>query len=108
MKQDNSLTYNPRLERTLWHIPYQFMVQQLIKGAQLGFTNYFVNNAFELRTPPEFKFPVYGWRISGGKAEITLTDCHDDIHGITGINQGTKKARCFRIALFPVSTDLIT
>ena len=107
MKQDNSLTYNPRLERTLWHMPYQFMVQHLMKGAELGFTNYFVNNAFELRNPPEFKFPVYGWRINGGKAEVTLAECHDDIHDITAMYHG-KQGQSLAVTLKPGESAKIT
>ena len=78
-----------------------------MKGAQLGFTNYFVNNAFELRNPPEFKFPVYGWRISGSKAEVTLTDCHDDIHDITAMYHG-KQGQSLAITLKPGETATVT
>ncbi|MBO4647390.1 MAG: DUF4838 domain-containing protein [Lentisphaeria bacterium] len=88
LRQDFSLTYNDRLARTLWHMPYQILVQHLMKGIDIGFFNYFVNNAFELRNPPEFKHPVYGWRIEGGAPEVTLSECHDDIHDITPMYHG--------------------
>ena len=107
MKKDHSITYNPRLERTLIHMPYHFMVQHLLQGVRLGFTNYFVNNAFELRTPPEFKFPVYGWRIDGGKAEVTLTECRDDIHDITAMYHG-KQGQSLCVTLPPGESAKIT
>ena len=107
MRKDHSITYNPRLERTLWHMPYQFMIQHLLKGVQLGFTNYFVNNAFELRNHPEFKRPVYGWHVSGGKAEVTLAECHDDIHDITAMYHG-RQAQSLGLTLAPGETATVT
>ena len=107
MKNDYSITYNPRLERTLWHMPYQFMIQHLMKAVEIGFNNYFVNNAFELRNPPEFKRPVYGWHVNGGKYEVTLFDCHDDIHDITAMYHG-KQGQSLAITLKPGEKTVVS
>ena len=85
MRKDFSIDYNDRLDLTLIHMPYHFMVQHLVQSVRKGFANYFINNAFELRKPAAFPHPVYGWRIEGGAAELTLKDCHDDVHDIAAM-----------------------
>ena len=73
----------------------------------VGFNNYFVNNAFELRNPPEFKRPVYGWHVNGGKYEVTLFDCHDDIHDITAMYHG-KQGQSLAITLKPGEKTVVS
>ena len=107
MRKDFSVVFDDRLDRTLEHMPYQFLIQFLRHGVRLGYFNYFVNNAFELRSRPDFKHPVYGWRISGGQSEITLTDCHDDIHDITPMHHG-KQGQSLCLTLKPGEKATLT
>ena len=107
MRKDFSVTYKTKLEYNLWHMPYKFMIQHLMKGVQLGFFNYFVNNAFELTNAPEFNRPVFGWNIDGKKYEVTLQDCHDDIHDITAMYHA-RQGKSLCITLAPQETATVT
>ncbi|MBO4649116.1 MAG: DUF4838 domain-containing protein [Lentisphaeria bacterium] len=103
IRKDFSLDYNDRLDLTLVHMPYHFMVQHLVQSVRKGFANYFINNAFELRNPRGFPYPVYGWRIEGGTPELNLKDCHDDVHDVAAMYHA-KQGIALQLTLKPGET----
>lgn len=103
IRKDFSLSYSDRLDLTLTHMPYHFMVQHLVQSIRKGFANYFINNAFELRNPRGFPHPVYGWRIRGGAPELNLEDCHDDVHDVTAMYHA-KQGISLQLTLKPGKT----
>ena len=103
IRRDFSIDYNERLDLTLVHMPYHFMVQHLVQSLRKGFANYFINNAFELRKPAAFPHPVYGWRIQGGAPELNLKDCHDDVHDVAAMYHA-KQGISLQLTLKPGET----
>ncbi len=102
-KKNHALEFDDRLDRTLWHMPYQMLIQHLKMGVEKGFFNYFVNNAFELRTKPSDLLPerlIYGWLTEGTAPSLDLSECHDDIHNVTAMYHG-KQGQSLRFDLKP-------
>ncbi len=102
-KNNHALEFDDRLDRTLWHMPYQMLIQHLKMGVEKGFFNYFINNAFELRANAADLPPgrlVYGWITEGATPALDLSDCHDDIHNVTAMYHG-KQGQSLRFDLKP-------
>lgn len=102
-KKNHALEFDDRLARTLWHMPYQMLIQHLKMGVEKGFFNYFINNAFELRMEASERLPgrqIYGWFTEGTAPALDLSECHDDIHNVTAMYHG-KQGQSLRFELKP-------